>query len=56
MSFYARGQVGKLDYRLVLSDPFPVASNGNVGGPVAGDLVRDSGVKGQVVVQYQILF
>ena len=28
LSLYARGQVGKLDYRLVLSDPFPIASNG----------------------------
>lgn len=28
LSVYARGQVGKLDYRLVLSDPFPVTSNG----------------------------
>ena len=28
LSVYARGQVGKLDYRLVLSDPFPIASNG----------------------------
>lgn len=28
LSLYARGQLGKLDYRLVVSDPFPVASNG----------------------------
>lgn len=28
LSVYARGQVGKLDYRLVLSDPFPVTTNG----------------------------
>ncbi|MBY0432818.1 MAG: hypothetical protein K2U26_01780 [Cyclobacteriaceae bacterium] len=28
LSVYARGQVGKLDYRLILSDPFPVTSNG----------------------------
>lgn len=28
LSLYARGQVGKLDYRLTLSDPFPVTSNG----------------------------
>jgi len=28
LSVYARGQVGKLDYRLVLSDPFPINSNG----------------------------
>jgi len=28
LSIYARGQVGKFDYRLVLSDPFPVSSSG----------------------------
>lgn len=28
LSVYARGQVGKLDYRVVLSDPFPIASAG----------------------------
>jgi hypothetical protein len=28
LSVYARGQVGRIDYRLVLSDPFPVTSNG----------------------------
>lgn len=28
LSVYARGQLGKLDYRLVLSDPFPITSNG----------------------------
>jgi hypothetical protein len=28
LSVYARGQIGKLDYRVVLSDPFPVSTNG----------------------------
>lgn len=28
LSIYARGQIGKFDYRAVLSDPFPVTSNG----------------------------
>jgi len=28
LSIYARGQLGKLDYRLILSDPFPVTTNG----------------------------
>ena len=28
LSVYARGQVGKIDYRFSLSDPFPVMSNG----------------------------
>ncbi len=30
LSLYVRGQVGPLDYRLALSDPFPVQSNGAV--------------------------
>ncbi|GAA4437440.1 hypothetical protein GCM10023188_31640 [Pontibacter saemangeumensis] len=30
LSVYARGQVGKLDYRVALSDPFPVQTNGQV--------------------------
>lgn len=29
LSIYARGQVGKLDYRLVLSDPYPITSSGS---------------------------
>jgi hypothetical protein len=28
LSVYARGQAGRLDYRLALSDPFPVQTNG----------------------------
>ncbi|HEX8529566.1 MAG TPA: hypothetical protein VF646_06065, partial [Cytophagales bacterium] len=28
LSVYARGQVGKIDYRFALSDPFPVQSSG----------------------------
>lgn len=28
LSVYARGQVGKFDYRVVLSDPFPITTNG----------------------------
>lgn len=30
LSIYARGQVGKIDYRFALSDPFPVQTNGQV--------------------------
>lgn len=29
LSIFARGQVGKWDYRFILSDPFPVQSNGS---------------------------
>lgn len=28
LSVYARGQIGKLDYRVLLTDPFPVTSSG----------------------------
>jgi len=35
LSVYARGQLGKLDYRLVLSDPFPVTSNGLAQAPLS---------------------
>src|ERR1700754_768120 len=38
LSVYARGQVGKFDYRLVMSDPFPITTNGQVApapGPAA---------------------
>jgi hypothetical protein len=28
LSVYARGQVGKFDYRFILSDPFPITSSG----------------------------
>lgn len=29
LSLYARGQVGRIDYRLALTDPFPIYSNGS---------------------------
>ncbi len=28
LSIYARGQLGNLDYRLIISDPFPITTNG----------------------------
>jgi hypothetical protein len=33
LSVYARGQVGRLDYRLVVSDPFPISSSGSYPAP-----------------------
>lgn len=33
LSAYARGQLGKFDYRLVVSDPFPVTTNGQAPPP-----------------------
>jgi len=35
LSVYARGQVGRVDYRLVLSDPFPITSNGVPAPPLS---------------------
>ncbi len=37
LSVYARGQLWKFDYRLILSDPFPITSNGNVVPAIAAD-------------------
>ncbi len=37
LSVYARGQVGKIDYRFSLSDPFPIQTNGNVPPPVSAN-------------------
>ena len=34
LSAYARGQLGKLDYRVVMSDPFPITSNGQPTPPL----------------------
>jgi len=33
LSIYARGQLGKFDYRIVMSDPFPVTTNGTITTP-----------------------
>jgi hypothetical protein len=35
LSIYARGQVGKIDYRLVVSDPFPITNNGQTMEPAS---------------------
>ncbi|MBL7876700.1 MAG: hypothetical protein JNL53_13620 [Cyclobacteriaceae bacterium] len=37
LSLYARGQLGKLDYRVVLSDPFPITTNGQTPPPLSSD-------------------
>lgn len=38
LSVYARGQVGPLNYRLVMSDPFPITSNGSTPSIPGGTL------------------
>ena len=37
LSMYARGQLGRLDYRLVVSDPFPVTSSGQPFSPLSSN-------------------
>jgi hypothetical protein len=37
LSIYARGQIGKLDYRLVMSDPFPITTNGTTPPPISNN-------------------
>lgn len=37
MSIYARGQIGKLDYRFIFSNPFPVQTNGQIPPPIGVD-------------------
>jgi hypothetical protein len=34
LSVYARGQLGKFDYRVMLSDPFPITTNGQTSSPI----------------------
>jgi len=36
LSVYARGQIGHFDYRLILSDPFPITSNGQTPPAISG--------------------
>ncbi len=35
LSVFARGQLGRLDYRVVLSDPFPITTNGTITTPTS---------------------
>ncbi len=37
LSVYARGQLGKFDYRLVMSDPFPIITNGQTLPALSGN-------------------
>lgn len=37
LSIYARGQLGKLDYRIALSDPFPIQTNGQAPPAISTD-------------------
>ncbi len=35
LSIYARGQLGRFDYRVVMSDPFPITTNGTITTPIS---------------------
>jgi hypothetical protein len=35
LSVYARGQLGRFDYRVVMSDPFPITTNGTITSPIS---------------------
>lgn len=58
LSVFARGQVGKLDYRLVLSDPFVVTSNGQTPPALSansGFSPRSQSLMSQGFFMYQFL-
>ncbi len=55
LSVYARGQVGKLDYRFVLSDPFPISSNGST-LPVISKNAQFSPLKHQKQLQTYLMY
>ncbi|MCB0770896.1 MAG: hypothetical protein KDC00_10880 [Flavobacteriales bacterium] len=50
LSVFARGQIGRFDYRAILSQPFPIASNGST-PPVLSDLSTFSQLGRQFQVQ-----
>ncbi|MBA4053879.1 MAG: hypothetical protein C0490_04130, partial [Marivirga sp.] len=53
LSVYARGQLGKFDYRIVLSDPFPITTNGQTPPPIGpGATFAQTGHH----KQYQVFF
>ncbi|MBC7920409.1 MAG: hypothetical protein H7Z75_04895 [Ferruginibacter sp.] len=56
LSVYARGQVGKIDYRFALSDPFPVQTNGTPLPPLSSYATfsqRDHHPQYQGLLMYQ---
>ncbi len=55
LSVYARGQVGKVDYRFVLSDPFPISSNGTM-FPVISENAQFSPMKHKKQIQGYVMY
>ena len=55
LSIYARGQVGMIDYRFSISDPFPISSNG-VNQPSIGSNATFAGTKHTLQQQGYVIF
>ena len=58
LTVYARGQLGQLDYRLALSDPFPIQTNGATPpalGPTASFALKGHHKQYQAFFTYQFL-
>ncbi|CCG99538.1 hypothetical protein FAES_1528 [Fibrella aestuarina BUZ 2] len=56
LSVYARGQVGPIDYRVVVSDPFPIQTNGTAPpalGPTASFALKGHHKQYQGFLMYQ---
>lgn len=56
LSVYARGQIGHWDYRYILSDPFPITSNGQTPpalAPVSNFALKGHNLQHQAYLIYQ---
>lgn len=56
LSVYARGQIGRWDYRYILSDPFPITSNGQTPpalAPVSNFALKGHNLQHQAYLIYQ---
>ena len=56
LSVYARGQIGHWDYRYILSDPFPITSNGQTPpalAPVSNFALKGHNLQQQAYLIYQ---
>ncbi len=56
LSLYARGQVGKFDYRFVLSDPFPITSSGNTQLPISANFSNYAQLGHQLQTQGYLIY
>ncbi len=56
LSVFARGQIGRLDYRVVLSDPFPITTNGQTNPATVANSPNASFAQVGHELQYQGFF